>query len=56
MFLQIIAPEEICPPLRVGVSVKVGFRVGAFVNQTIVPEENCPWLLGLGFGVGGQFS
>ena len=37
-----LPPEENCPPVRVGVLVKVRviFRVGS--NQTNVPEENCP--------------
>ena len=50
--------EENCPPVRVGVLVKVrvSFRVGG--NQTIVPEENCPlvWvriLVTVSFGTGG---
>ena len=39
-------PEENCPPVRVGVCVKVrvNFRVGG--NQTIAPQ------LGFGFGLG----
>ena len=34
--------EENCPPVRVGVWVKVrvSFRIGG--NQTITPKENCP--------------
>ena len=37
-----LPPEENCPPVRVGVWVKVrdSFRGGG--NQTIVPEKKCP--------------
>ena len=49
-----------CPRGNLPTAQGWGFGKGWFqgwgVNQTIVPEENCPWLLGLGFGVGGQFS
>ena len=56
-----LSPKENCPPVRVGVLVKVrvSFRVGG--NQTIAPEENClpasvrSWVR-VSFGVGGQFS
>ena len=36
-------PKKNCPPVRVGVLVKVrvSFRVGGEGNQTIAPEENC---------------
>ena len=53
--------EENCPPVRVGVLVKVrvSFRVGG--NQTIAPEENCPLvrvriLVRVSFGTAGKFS
>ena len=37
-----LPPEENCPPVRVGVwiKVRVSFRVGG--NQTIAPKENSP--------------
>ena len=63
MSIRTIAPEENCPPVRVGVwvKVKVGFRVGGGDNQTIALEKNCPsvrvrvWLR-VSFGGVGQFS
>ena len=53
----VASPEENCPPIRVGFSVKVrvSFRVGGN------PEENCPlyrvkvWVR-VSFGVRGRFS
>ena len=55
-----LAPEENCPPVRIGiwVKVRVSFRVGG--KQTTAPEENFPpvrvrfWLR-VSFGVGGLF-
>ena len=37
-----IDPDENCPLVRLGVSIRlrVSLRVGG--NQTIAPEENCP--------------
>ena len=54
-------PEENCPPVRIGVWVKVRviFRIGG--NQTFAPEEKSPlvrvsfWVR-VSFGVGGQLS
>ena len=49
-----LAPEENCPPVRVGVSVKfrVSYRVGG--KQTITSEDNSPMIrVRVSFGVGG---
>ena len=54
-------PKENCPPIRVGIwiKVRVNFRVGG--NHTIAAKGNCPlvrvrvWVR-VSFGVGGQFS
>ena len=51
-----LPPEENCPPVRAGFSVKVrvSFRVGG--NQTIAPQINCTLVrvrVWVSFGVGG---
>ena len=50
-----LPPEENCPPVSVGVLVKVrvSFRVGG--NQTIAPEKNWP-LVRVSFWVGGTMK
>ena len=50
-----LPPEENCPPVRVGVSVKfrVSYRVGG--KQTIASEDNSPMIrVRVSFGVGGR--
>ena len=54
-----LPPKKNCPPVRVGVwiKVRVGFGVGG--NQTIAPREIAPgWIrvwLRISFGVAGNF-
>ena len=40
--IRTIAPEENCPPVRIGVCVKFRISFRVWDNQAIAPEENCP--------------
>ena len=61
MVSEQLPPEENCPPVRVGVWVKVRVSLGLGGNQTIAPEDNQPpvrvrvWLR-VSFAVGRQYS
>ena len=44
-------PRKIASRLGLGFGSRSGLVLGLGGNQTIAPEENCPWL-GLGFGLG----
>ena len=49
-----LAPEENCPPVRVGVSVKFRVSLGLGANRQLPRRTILPWLgLGLVLGLGG---